>query len=205
MRSEARPTQSREFLVEVYGPLFAALGRLALPSPVRLSDFINEREGFLRLTDVEFLADGDLGLAAPGSGQTPYLINKGGIELICQPSDDTISRRAQAEPEYGRSVWQAFGNMAGQSTNADLRVAKQPYLVQVHTHRFVVVAQLHLAHGAAPESMLSNLPNKFVPVTDAKAHFINRNGDPAVIERPLMLVNRDHILLVAVDDREQAA
>ena len=206
MRSEPPVAQPREFLVEVYGPLFAALGRLALPSPVRLSDFINEREGFLRLTDVEFITDGDLGVtAAPASGQTPYLINKGGIELICQPSEETINRRAQADSEYGRSVWQAFGKMAGHSPNTDLRVAKEPYQVQVHTHRFVVVAQLHLAHGAAPESMLSNLPNKFVPVTDATAHFINRNGEPAVIERPLMLVNRDHILLVAVDDREQAA
>jgi hypothetical protein len=48
----------REFLVEVYGPLFAAIGRLALPAPVRLSDFVNEREGFLRLTDV--LTHGDI-------------------------------------------------------------------------------------------------------------------------------------------------
>ena len=205
MPPEPRSTQPRQFLVEVYGPLFAALGRLTLPSPVRLSDFINEREGFLRLNDVEFITDGDLGVTAPGSPQTPYLINKGGIELICQPSEATISRRAQAEPEYGRSVWQAFGKMAGQNANTDLRVAKDPYQVQVHTHRFVVVAQLHLAPGAEPESMLQYLPNKFVPVTDATAHFINRNGEPAVIERPLMLVNRDHILLVAVDSTQKAA
>jgi hypothetical protein len=47
--------------------------------------------------------------------------------------------------------------------------------------------------------MLSNLPNKFVPVTDATARFINQRSEAAVIERKLMLVNRDHILLVALD------
>lgn len=70
VRSETPFSQPREFLVEVYGPLFAALGRLTLPSPVRLSDFINEREGFLRLTDVEFITDGDLG-GHHGTGQRP--------------------------------------------------------------------------------------------------------------------------------------
>jgi hypothetical protein len=67
----------------------------------------------------------------------------------------------------------------------------------------VVVAQLHLGHGAGDRALQS--ADKFVPVTDATAHFINRNGVPAVIKRPLMLVNRDHILLVAVDSHEQAA
>jgi hypothetical protein len=36
-----------------------------------------------------------------------------------------------------------------------------------------------------------------VPVTDATAHFIGGTGQPSTIERKLMLVNRDHILLVA--------
>ena len=64
---EPLPLAQREFLVEVYGPLFGAIGRLALPSPVRLSDFVNEREGFLRLTDVEFATDGDM-TATPEKG-----------------------------------------------------------------------------------------------------------------------------------------
>jgi hypothetical protein len=193
--------QYREFLVEVYGPLFGALGRLALPAPVRLSDFVNEREGFLRLTDVDFLPDGDLTMAPAVSRAAKYLINKSGIELICQPSDSMIEQRAGGDLDYGRSLWQAFGKMAG-SPSSDLRVAKEPYLVEVHTHRFTVSAHLHLAHGAAPEAMLSNLPTKFVPVTDATARFLNRKSGPAVIERKLMLVNRDHILLVALDDEQ---
>jgi hypothetical protein len=49
----------REFLVEVDGPQFGAIGRLSLSAPVRLSDFVNECESFLRLTEVEFLADPD--------------------------------------------------------------------------------------------------------------------------------------------------
>jgi hypothetical protein len=198
-RDASTPAQRREFLVEVYGPLFGALGRLALPSPIRLSDFVNEREGFLRLTGVEFLQDGDATLPRPATQDTEYLINKTGIELICQPSDAALERRAESEWDYGRSLWQAFGKMAGRS-ESDLRVVKVPYLVQVHTNRFTVKAHIHLAHGAAPEAVLSNLPNKFVPVTDATARFINQKSGPAVIERRLMLVNRDHILLVTLDD-----
>src|ERR1700730_14833248 len=98
MRIEpARPLEHvalahREFLVEVYGPLFGAIGRLALPAPVRLSDFVNEREGFLRLTDVEFMADGET--SPEMSAMKEYLINKTGIELICQPADAAVERRA---------------------------------------------------------------------------------------------------------------
>jgi hypothetical protein len=197
-RPSPAAAQRREFLVEVYGPLFGALGRLALPAPLRLSDFVNEREGFLRLTGVEFLqSDGTLQPAA--TQETEYLINKTGIELICQPPDAALERRAETETDYGRSLWQAFGKMAGRP-ESDLRVVKVPYLVQVHTSRFTVKAHLHLAHGAAPETVLSNLPNKFVPVTDATARFILQKSGPAVIERRLMLVNRDHILLVTLDD-----
>jgi hypothetical protein len=36
-----------------------------------------------------------------------------------------------------------------------------------------------------------------VAVTDATAHFLAGTGQPTTIERKLMLVNRDHILLVA--------
>jgi hypothetical protein len=193
VRLEPPNNQPREFLVEVYGPLFAALGQLTLPAPVRLSDFVNERDGFLRLTDVEFLADGPVSVG-PVHRQSEYLINKTGIELICQPDQKTIERRAEGD-DSGRVVWQAFSKMAG-SANADLRVAKSPYHVQVHTHRFVVDAELHLAQGAEPEAMLSNLPTKFVPVTNGAARFINPKNDVVTIERKLMLVNRDHILLV---------
>src|SRR5713226_9812946 len=84
----------REFLVEVYGPLFGAIGRLALPLPVRLSDFVNDREGFLRLTDVELTTNGEKGPTPPspeGGGKlAEYLINKTGIELICQPPAEAI-------------------------------------------------------------------------------------------------------------------
>ncbi|HKV32256.1 MAG TPA: hypothetical protein VJT14_14725, partial [Candidatus Dormibacteraeota bacterium] len=73
----------REFLVEVYGPLFGAIGRLALPAPVRLSDFVNEREGFLRLTDVELTTQGTAMGATQKGPMAEYLINKTGIELIC--------------------------------------------------------------------------------------------------------------------------
>jgi hypothetical protein len=34
-------------------------------------------------------------------------------------------------------------------------------------------------------------------VTDASARFLGGTGQPTTIERKLMLVNRDHILLVA--------
>ena len=93
----------RELLVEVYGPLFGAIGRLSLSAPVRLSDFVNEREGFLRLTDVEFLPDGDLAPSQLNSGST-YLINKTGIELICQPSDATVERRADGQAVTWRGM-----------------------------------------------------------------------------------------------------
>jgi hypothetical protein len=198
---ERPSTQLREFLVEVYGPLFAAMGRLSLPSPVRLSDFINDRDGFLRLTDVEFLATGGLNAPKPPTGVAEYLINKTGIELICQPTEASVDKLTASESDHGRLLWQAFSKMA--NVNTDLHVAKERYRVQVHTHRFIVSAQLHLAHGAAPEAMLSNLPNKFVPVTDATARFVNPKNEAVVIERKLMLVNRDHILLVELDDSQR--
>jgi hypothetical protein len=186
----------REFLVEVYGPLFGAIGRLALPAPVRLSDFVNEREGFLRLTDVEFMADGETSITPQMSAMKEYLINKTGIELICQPPDAAIERHADVDDDYGKSLWQALSKMAF-DTMSDLRVPKERHYVQVHTHRFTVSAYLHLAHGAALEAVLSHLPLKFVPVTNASARFTSSTGEPAVIDRKLMLVNRDHILLVA--------
>jgi len=203
MRAEpARPLERflathREFLVEVYGPLFGAIGRLALSAPVRLSDFVNEREGFLRLTDVEFLADGDLTRPQSLNPGSAYLINKTGIELICQPSEATVERRASLDEDRGKSLWHAFGKMA-LSASSDLHLPKERHLVQVHTHRFTVNAYLHMVQGAGVEAMLSHLPSKFVPVTDATARFVNPNSQPAIIERKLMLVNRDHILLIAV-------
>lgn len=201
MRLDPPSKQPRQFLVEVYGPLFAALGQLSLPSPVRLSDFINERDGFLRLTDVEFLPTGPI--QAKGRRQAEYLINKTGIELICQPDERAIQKRAE-DGEHGRLLWQAFSKMAG-TANPDLRVHKEAFPVQVHTHRFVVNAQLHLAQGAEPEAMLSNLPTKFVPVTDGTARFVNSKNEVVAIERKLMLVNRDHILLVELDKDQRAA
>jgi hypothetical protein len=83
------------------------------------------------------------------------------------------------------------------SANSDLRVPKERHYVQVHTHRFTVGAYLHLVRGASLDAMLSHLPTRFVPVTDATVHFIGASDQPTVIERNLMLVNRDHILLVA--------
>lgn len=204
MRLEPPSTQPREFLVEVYGPLFAAVGRLRLPSPVRLSDFVNERDGFLRLSNVELLANGAVGAQPRADRKAEYLINKTGIELICQPGESTMAQREEPSQDHGRLLWQAFGKMAG-SINPDLHVAKDTYQVQVHTHRFIVNAQLHLAKGAAPEAMLSNLPTKFVPVTAGTARFINPKSDVVVIERKLMLVNRDHILLVEVDKGQRKA
>jgi hypothetical protein len=193
----AAPAPNRELLVEVYGPLFAAIGRLSLSAPVRLSDFVNEREGFLRLTDVEFMPDG--ARSAPGQPSPPsaYLINKTGIELVCQPSDETVERRSSLDPDSGKSLWQAFGKMA-LNANSDLHVPKERHKVQLHTHRFTVSAYLHMVQGADIEAMLSHLPTKFVPVTDATARFVNPASPPATIERKLMLVNRDHILLIAV-------
>ena len=186
----------REFLVEVYGPLFGAIGRLALPSPVRLSDFVNEREGFLRLTDVELTTNGETKTAPQTGAMTEYLINKTGIELICQPPAEAIERRSEVDKDYGKSLWQALNKMAVDA-NSDLRVPKERHYVQVHTHRFTVGAYVHLAHGAALDAVLSHLPTKFVPVTDASARFLSGTGQPTTIERKLMLVNRDHILLVA--------
>jgi hypothetical protein len=112
MRIEpARPLEPvalahREFLVEVYGPLFGAIGRLALPAPVRLSDFVNEREGFLRLTDVELTTHGAVTAATQRGPMTEYLINKTGIELICQPPAEAIERRSEVDKDYGSSLWQ---------------------------------------------------------------------------------------------------
>ena len=201
MRIErARPQEPfalahREFLVEVYGPLFGAIGRLALPLPVRLSDFVNERDGFLRLTDVEFATDSMTATRQKGP-LTEYLINKTGIELICQPPAEAIERRSEVGEDYGTSLWQALNKMAV-NANSDLRVPKERHYVQVHTHRFTVGAYLHLAQGASLEAVLSHLPTKFVAVTDASATFLGGSGEPTTIERKLMLVNRDHILLVA--------
>src|SRR5438128_3043542 len=190
---EPLPLAHREFLVEVYGPLFGAIGRLALPAPVRLSDFVNEREGFLRLTDVE------LTLPSPEAGGkklTDYLINKSGIELICQPPAEAIERRSEVDKDYGSSLWQALNKMAV-NANSDLRVPKERHYVQVHTHRFTVGAYLHLAQCASLDAVLSHLPTKLLAVTDASARFPGSTGQPTTIERNLMLVNRDHILLVA--------
>src|SRR6266852_4536653 len=186
----------REFLVEVYGPLFGAIGRLTLPSPVRLSDFVNEREGFLRLTDVELTTTGETTTVPQTRPMKEYLINKTGIELICQPPAEAIERRSEVDRDYGSSLWQALSKMAV-NANSDLRVPKERHYVQVHTHRFTVGAYLHLAQGASLEAVLSHLPTKFVAVTDASATFLGGSGEPTTIERKLMLVNRDHILLVA--------
>src|SRR5438477_12382645 len=102
---EPLPLAHREFLVEVYGPLFGAIGRLTLPSSVRLSDFVNEREGFLRLTDVEFATDGDM-TATPEKGRlTEYLIDKSGIELICQLPAEPIERSSVVDRDYVKSLW----------------------------------------------------------------------------------------------------
>jgi hypothetical protein len=197
----ARPLEpfaasQREFLVEVYGPLFGAIGRLTLPAPVRLSDFVNEREGFMRLTDVDFLAHGDTTMTPDLSPTTEYLINKTGIELICQPPDEAIERRSQLDDEYGKSLWQALSRMS-LDTTSDLRVPKERHYVQIHTHRFTVSAYLHLAHGATLAAVLSHLALKFIPVTNASARFTGPDGEPVSIDRKLMLVNRDQILLVA--------
>src|SRR5437899_3874565 len=104
---EPLPLAHREFLVEVYGPLFGAIGRLALPAPVRLSDFVNEREGVLRLTDVEFATAGDMTTTPQKGLLTEYLINKTGIELVCQPPAEAIERRAQVDRDYRKSLGQA--------------------------------------------------------------------------------------------------
>ncbi len=127
---------------------------------------------------------------------TEYLINKTRIELICQPPAEAIERRSEVDKDYGKSLWQALNKMAVDA-NSDLRVPKERHYVQVHTHNFTVGAYLHLAHGASLDAVLSHLPTKFVPVTDASARFLGGTGQPTTIERKLMLVNRDHILLVA--------
>src|SRR3989449_7662773 len=193
---EPLPLAHREFLVEVWGPLFGAVGGLGLAPAGRRSDFENEREGFLRLTDVEFATDGDMSARPQKGPLTEYLINKTGIELICQPPAEAIERRSEVDMDYGKSLWQALNKMAVDA-NADLRVPKERHYVQVHRHRFTVGAYLHLARGASLDAVLSHLPTKFVPVTDATAHFLGSTGEPSTFERKLMLVNRDHILLVA--------
>src|SRR5437660_7421464 len=193
---EPLPLAHREFLVEVYGPLFGAIGRLALPSPVRLSDFVNEREGFLRLTDVEFATDGDMSAKPQKGPLTEYLINKTGIELIAQPPAEAIERRSEVDPDYGKSLWQALNKMAVDA-NADLRVPKDRHYVQVHTHRFTVGAYLHLARGASLDAVLSHLPTKFVPVTVATAHFLGCKVEPRLIERTRMRYTSYHINMVA--------
>src|ERR1700730_18041940 len=114
----------REFLVEVYGPLFGAIGRLALPAPVRLSDFVNEREGFLRLTDVELTTHGAVTATTQKGPMTEYLINKTVIELICQPPAEAIERRSEVDKDYGSSLWQALDKM-GVNPNSDLSVPKE--------------------------------------------------------------------------------
>src|ERR1700694_5271455 len=111
----------REFLVEVYGPLFGAIGRLALPAPVRLSDFVNEREGFLRLTDVELTTHGAVTAATQKGPMTEYLINKTGIELICQPPAEAIERRSEVDKDYGSSLWPGL-NKSGGNANFELPV-----------------------------------------------------------------------------------
>ena len=186
----------REFLVEVYGGLFGAIGRLALPAPVRLSDFVNDREGFLRLTDVEFLTHGDPTMTPQMGPTTDFLMNKTGIELICQPADLAIERRAHVDEDYARSLWRALSKMTVDTTS-DLRVPKERHSVRIQTHGFTVSAHLHLAHGAALDAVLAHLALKFVPVTNASARFRGRTGEQTVIDRKLMLVNREHILLVA--------
>src|SRR5207302_10036628 len=105
-------------------------------------------------------------------------------------------RRAEIDKDSETSLWQAL-NKIDTSANLDLRVPKERHYVQVHTHRFTVGAYLHLAQGASLDAVLSHLPTKFVPVTDATAHFLAGTGEPTTIDRKLMLVNRDHILLVA--------
>jgi len=75
------------------------LNRSRLPS-----DFVNEREGFLRLTDVEFMTDGDMTMAPQKGPMTDYLINKTGIELICQPPAEAIERRSEGDTDYGKSL-----------------------------------------------------------------------------------------------------
>jgi hypothetical protein len=150
----------------------------------------------LRLTDVEFLTDGDMTNTPEMGPTTEYLINKTGIELICQPGDAAIERRSQLDEEYGKSLWLALSKMT-LDTNSDLRVPKDRHYVQIHTHRFTVSAYLHLAHGAALNAVLSHLALKFIPVTNASARLIGPSDKPVVIDRKLMLVNRDHILLVA--------
>jgi hypothetical protein len=84
------------------------------------------------------------------------------------------------------------------NASSDLHVPKERRYVQLHTHRFTVSAYLHMVQGADVEAVLSHLPSKFVPVTDATARFLDPKSQPGTIERKLMLVNRDHILLIAV-------
>jgi hypothetical protein len=82
----ARPIEpfaasQREFLVEVYGPLFRR-HRPAGPPCVRSAQRL------------------------PSLGPTTeYRINKTGIELICQPGDEAIERHSNLDDDYGKSRW----------------------------------------------------------------------------------------------------
>jgi hypothetical protein len=76
-------------------------------------------------------------------------------------------------------------------------VPKERHYVQIHLHQVTAGAYFHLAHGAALDAVLSDLALKFVPVTNAFARFTGPTSEPVIIDRKLMLVNRDHILLVA--------
>src|SRR2546430_16283946 len=163
------PLAHREFLVEVYGPLFGAIGRLALPSPVRLSDFVNEREGFLRLTDVEFATDGDMGGTPQKGPLTEYLINKTGIELICQPPAEAIERRAEVDTDYGKSLWQALHKMAGRA-HVGLGLPAEQHHGPAHTHRVTVRAPLDLARGGGHGAVLSPVPPRPVPAAAVTPH-----------------------------------
>jgi hypothetical protein len=150
---------------------------------------------------VEFVAEAELNNGQHPNSGNAYLINKNGIELICQPSDATIERRDSGGTDNGKSFWQGFGKLA-LNANSDLHVPKERRYVQMHTHRFTVSAYLHMVQGADVEAMLSHLPTKFVPVTDAVARFLDPKSQTPIIERKLMLVNRDHIQLIAVGSQE---
>ena len=192
----------RDFLIEIYGPLFGAIGRVTLPSPIRLSDFVNERDAFLRLADVQFPSDADW-TALPGlSRDSECFLNKTEIEMICQPPD-AILGRTQQDAEHGKTLWEAFRSVS-EPARTDLRVPKDALGVQVQTNRFTISAQIHLAKGAQLGAVLSNLQTKFVAVTEARVRF-NHDAALSPITRRLILVNRDHILLVALGGEQRHA
>ncbi len=67
---------------------------------------MDEREGFLRLTDVEFITKGDTTATPEVGPTTEYLINKTGIELICQPGEAAIEAiRSSTTTTASRSGW----------------------------------------------------------------------------------------------------